>query len=173
MIIPTLETERLILREWRESDLENFAKFRMNKNAARFVSAVDTVGDAWREMVYHAGHWLLRGFGMWSVELKETAENIGQCGPYYPQQWPEPEIGWSIFPEFQHNGYGTEAANAALNYAYSKLGWTTAISLIASENAPSIALAKRLGAVAESEKIYNDTPCTIYRHLSPSQFLKH
>jgi RimJ/RimL family protein N-acetyltransferase len=163
-VIPVLETERLILREWRESDLENFAKFKMDKQAARFVTSLETISDCWREMAYFAGHWLLRGFGMWSVVLKDTGENIGHCGLYYPHQWPEPEIGWSIFPGHQRNGYAHEAAKESLRYAYQVLGWTTAISLIANDNAPSIALAQKLGAVAEKPFQYRNTDCTIYRH---------
>jgi RimJ/RimL family protein N-acetyltransferase len=164
--IPTLETKRLILREWRESDLANFAAFKMNKEAARFVTSFDSIGQCWREMAYIAGHWLLRGFGMWSIELKETGENIGHCGNYYPHEWPEPEIGWAIFPGYQQQGYAHEAAKAALRYARTELGWTTAISLIANENAASIALAKKLGAVAERPFHYRNTDCTIYRHPS-------
>jgi RimJ/RimL family protein N-acetyltransferase len=171
-VTPVLETDRLILREWRESDLANFSKFKMDKDAARFVTALETVGDCWREMAYFAGHWLLRGFGNWSIELKETGENIGQCGPYYPQQWPEPEIGWAIFPQYQRQGYGYEAAMESLRYARSVLGWSTAISLIANENAPSIALAQKLGAVAERPFHYRNTDCTIYRHHT-SHFHTH
>lgn len=173
MIIPRLETSRLILREWRESDLGNFAMFKMDKEAARFVDPVETISDAWREMISFAGHWLLRGFGMWSLELKQTGDNIGLCGPYYPYQWPEPEIGWIIFPGFQHQGFGTEAATASLDHAYTRLGWKTAISLIAKENQASISLAERLGATFESVIQNRGVECQIYRHLNPQQFYKH
>jgi RimJ/RimL family protein N-acetyltransferase len=173
VIVPVVETKRLRLREWRNSDLENFARFKMDKDAARFVMPTDNVGDAWRAMAYFAGHWLLRGFGMWSIELKETGENIGHCGCYYPHEWPEPEVGWAIFPEHQHKGLATEAAVASVNHAYEKLGWKTAISLIAKENAPSIALAQRLGATFESTIQYRGFDCQIYRHLNPQQFYAH
>jgi RimJ/RimL family protein N-acetyltransferase len=173
VIIPTIETRRLRLREWRNSDLDNFARFKMNKEAARFVTSLESIGQCWREMAYFAGHWLLRGFGMWSIELKETGENIGHCGNYYPHEWPEPEIGWAIFPEHQHKGFATEAALASINHAYDSLGWKTAISLIAKENQPSITLAERLGATHESMIQYRGFDCLIYRHLDPQQFYKH
>jgi RimJ/RimL family protein N-acetyltransferase len=173
MNIPTLTTERLILRDWREGDLANFAKFKMNKEAARFVMPCETVAESWRAMAYFAGHWLLRGFGNWSVERKDTGEHIGYCGSYYPMEWPEPEIGWSIYPEHQHKGYATEAATASLIHAYETLGWKAAMSLIAKENDASIALATRLGATFESSIQYRGFDCGIYRHLNHKDFHTH
>ncbi len=171
-MIPVIETERLILREWRESDLDNYAELRGDPVASKFIGVTDR-NDAWRSMVYFTGHWTMRGFGCWMIEEKSSGQGIGYCGPYYPMGWPEPEIAWGLNPRFQHKGLATEAATAALTFAYRDLKWTTAISLIADENAPSIALAKRLGAVAESKTHYRDTPCMVFRHLSPSNFLKH
>ena len=173
MNIPTLETERLILREWRESDLTNFAKFKLNKDAARFVMTSYTVAEAWRAMAYMAGHWLLRGYGNWSVEHRESGEHIGYCGHYYPLEWPEPEIGWTIYPDHQRQGFATEAAAASVTFAYEKLGWKTAMSLIAADNTPSLAVATRLGAMFESSIQYRGFDCGIYRHLNHTDFHIH
>ncbi len=170
MNIPTLETERLILREWRDSDITNFAKFQLDKTAARFVRPNDSIGEAWRAMAYMSGHWLLRGYGNWSLERKDTGEHIGRCGHYFPMEWPEPEVGWCIYTEHQRQGFATEAALAALAHAYQKLGWTTAISLIADENAASMRLAKKLGAKFESNFGYNGASCAVFRHLNPQDF---
>jgi RimJ/RimL family protein N-acetyltransferase len=170
MNIPTLETERLILREWRDSDIGNYAKFQMDKAAARFVRPCETVGEAWRAMTYMAGHWLLRGYGNWSLERKDTGEHIGRCGHYFPMEWPEPEIGWCIYTEHQQQGFASEAAVAALFHAYQKLDWKTAISLIAAENKASLAMAKKLGATFETDFEYNGTFCAVYRHLNPLEF---
>jgi RimJ/RimL family protein N-acetyltransferase len=171
--IPVIETNRLILREWRESDLDGYAKFRMDPVVAKFITPSDTVHAAWREMVYNVGHWVMRGFGVWCLERKDTREAIGFCGPYYPHGWPEPEIGWGIYPDHQRHGFATEAAIASLRFAYETLQWRTAISLIANENSRSIALAERLGARAESPFTRRDFDCTIYRHLNPTDFQKH
>ena len=173
MNIPIVETERLILRAWRDSDIANHARFKMDQEAAQFVMPSATVAEAWRAMAYMAGHWQLRGFGNWSLERKDTKEHIGYCGHYYPMEWPEPEIGWCIYSEFQHKGYATEAAQAAILYAYEKLGWKTAMSLIAKGNEPSIALAERLGAKFESSIQYRGFDCAIYRHLNLQDFQAH
>jgi RimJ/RimL family protein N-acetyltransferase len=171
-MIPVLETERLILREWRDADFEGYGAYRQDAECSKYIGVVNA-NEAWRAMAYMAGHWQLRGYGNWSVVEKTSGKPCGHCGPYNPMGWPEPEIGWGLYPGFWGKGYATEMATAALKFAYTKLGWKTAISFIADENAGSIALAKRLGAIAESTKIYRDIPCTIYRHLSPSNFLKH
>jgi RimJ/RimL family protein N-acetyltransferase len=172
MIIPTLETKRLILREWRDDDFEDYEAYRADPVLMKFIGLADARA-AWREMTYMAGHWLMRGFGNWSIVEKSSGKACGHCGPYYPHGWPEPEIGWGLYPGFGGKGYATEAGTAALTFAYTQLNWKTAISLIASENAPSIAVATRLGAVAESTLVYREVPHIVYRHLSPSQFLKH
>lgn len=173
MNIPTLETSRLILREWRESDLAGFAAFRMDPEASKHVGSSASIDEAWRMMAYYAGHWHLRGFGLWCVERKDTSQSIGYCGLYYPYVWPEQEVGWGIYPEHQHQGYATEAATASLTYAYETLNWPTAISLIAEGNLPSIALAKRLGARREAPFTYKGVACSIYRHLNPQDFQTH
>jgi RimJ/RimL family protein N-acetyltransferase len=167
-MIPVIHTERLTLREWRETDFENYAEMRAHPSS-RFIGVMDR-NDAWRSMVYFIGHWSVRGYGCWSVEDKASQEAIGYCGPYYPEGWPEPEIAWAIHPRFQRKGLATEAAGAALDFAYRKLKWATAISLVADENEASKALAHKLGAKPEFTTIYRDTPCTVFRHLSPEKF---
>ena len=171
MNIPTLETERLILREWREENFEGYKAYRADPSLMKFIGLADAKA-AWREMTYMAGHWLMRGYGNWSLVEKASGKACGHCGPYNPHGWPEPEIGWGLYPGFGGKGYATEAGTAALTHAYTKMGWKTAISLIAVENIPSIAVATRLGATSESNMVYREVAHTIYRHLSPSQFLK-
>ena len=144
-MIPTVETERLILREWRELDYAAFARFKADPMAAKFGGQMNS-HEAWRAMLYYIGHWHVRGFGFWSVALKSTGEPIGYCGPYFPIEWPEPEIGWGIYMEHQRKGYAYESACAALAYVYGSLGWKSAISLIADDNQPSKALATKMGA---------------------------
>ena len=168
MNIPTLETARLIMREWRESDFPAYAAFRADAEVCKHIGVLER-GDAWRAMAYCAGHWSLLGFGFWSMTLK-SGEPVGYCGPYFPKEWPEAEIGWGVYPGHHGKGYATEAALASLDFAYRKLGWTTAISLIADDNEPSKRVALRLGASPEGPYSYRNAHCTIYRHLNPENF---
>lgn len=170
MKIPVVETPRLILREWRNEDLDAYAAFRGDAGLSQFIGGVQDRKDSWRSIAYLAGHWLLRGFGFWSVTEKSSGASVGYCGPYHPEGWPEQEIGWGTYPGHGGKGYATEAAHAALDYAYRKLGWTTAISLIDDRNEASRSVARKVGATPEYPFEYRGFACTAFRHLSPEKF---
>jgi len=166
--IPTLETERLRLREIRESDFEAEAAFFASEDS-RFVGGPKQPHQTWRNLAMMAGHWLFRGYGFWGVEEKSTGTYLGRVGLWFPHGWKEREIGWTLMPDARGHGYATDAALAARAHAYDILGWGTAISQIAPGNEASRAVALRLGARFES--IYEDPeygPIEIWRHLAPS-----
>ncbi|WP_299355041.1 GNAT family N-acetyltransferase [uncultured Shimia sp.] len=147
--IPTLESERLILRAPAEKDFEAEAAFYAS-DASSFVGGPKRPDETWRMLCSLVGHWAFRGYGLWAVDDKKTGAYLGKVGLWCPDGWPEPEIGWSLLPEAWGNGFATEAAIAARDHAYSTLGWKTAISLIDPANAASEAVAKRLGASFET-----------------------
>jgi ribosomal-protein-alanine N-acetyltransferase len=113
-------------------------------------------------MAMLSGHWMLRGYGMWAVEVKESGVLAGYVGPFYPESWPDQEIGWTIAKPMWGHGYATEAAQAALTYARDTLKWPRVIHLIDPENVKSIAVAKRLGSQQDGEWVRNDKPLHIY-----------
>lgn len=169
--VPKLETERLILRGFKESDIAAEAEFYAS-DRSEYVGGPMTAAQTWRSVAGMIGHWSLRGFGFFAVELKETGAYCGHVGPWCPADWPEPEIGWSMMNGFEGRGIAHEAALATRRWAYETLGWKTAISLIAAGNARSIALARKLGAVYESDfehERYGTVP--IYRHPDASVVL--
>lgn len=166
---PVIETERLILRAARLADFEPFLAFGLS-DRARFVRPADYDREtAWRGFGHMVGHWLLRGFSQFVVEERATGRAIGTVGPWYPDGWPEPEIGWTIWADdLEGRGYATEAAQAARRFAYDTFGWRTAVSYIHPDNARSIALARRLGAVEDSAAAHPGTePCLVFRHPRP------
>lgn len=148
--IPTLETGRLRLRAPRASDLDAYAAFRASERA-RVLGGPYTRTQAFEQLGELIGHWHLRGFGRWMVADRATDEPLGVVGLFFPEDWPEPEIAWSVFDEAEGKGVAYEAALAARDYAYSTLGWTTVVSLVAPDNARSAALARRLGAKVEGQ----------------------
>jgi len=146
MPIPTLETERLILRAPEPVDFEPWAAFCADEEAARYLGgAQDRIG-AWRIMSTMAGAWMSRGFSMFSVVEKATGRWVGRLGPWQPEGWPGTEVGWGLARECWGKGYATEGAAAVIDWAFTTLGWTEVIHTIEAANVNSAAVAKRLGS---------------------------
>jgi RimJ/RimL family protein N-acetyltransferase len=98
----TLDTERLQLRSWRLDDFDDFAAMMADPQVMRFLA-----GDgkplprfgAWQAFASTVGHWELRGFGMFAVIESATGTLVGRVGPWYPEDWPDFEIGWTRLGE--------------------------------------------------------------------------
>jgi RimJ/RimL family protein N-acetyltransferase len=165
--IPTLETERLILRANRPEDLEPYAAFCASPRADHRGGRRDRV-EAFRSLAAEIGQWQLRGYGMWAIEEKATGTYCGQAGLYFPEGWPEPEIGWMLLAEHEGKGIAHEAALRVRAWAFETLGWTRLVSCIRPENARSIRLAERLGARFErTDTIPGGIPTHVYLHPAP------
>jgi RimJ/RimL family protein N-acetyltransferase len=143
---PVLETERLILRPTKAEDFEPWAAFAADERATRYLGGVQPRAAAWRGFLQVAGAWTIQGFSMFSALEKETGLWIGRLGPWRPEGWPGPEIGWGLAPRVWGKGLATEGAQAATRWAFEDLGWTEVIHCIDPGNAPSIAVARRLGS---------------------------
>ena len=78
-----------------------------------------------------AGIWIIRGYGHWAIEVKETGELIGRAGAWFPDGWyPEMEAGWVVGREHWGSGYATEAGGEALRQVFATLGVDARVSLI-------------------------------------------
>jgi RimJ/RimL family protein N-acetyltransferase len=143
----TLETERLVLRMFRDSDTDAYAEMVGDPEVMRFLGGGKPVSraEAWRNMAMIVGHWHLRGYGMWAVEERASGELVGRVGCWRPEGWPGVEVGWTLRRAYWGRGYATEAARASLRYGFETLNQTRIISLIAPENINSIRVAERLG----------------------------
>ncbi|MEO0495774.1 MAG: GNAT family N-acetyltransferase [Pseudomonadota bacterium] len=171
--IPVIETERLLMRGWHTEDHELFTANWKRPDWNEYIGGFRNRDEVWNLMCEANGSWSLQGFGFMAVALRETGELIGMGGLLRPGGWPEPELGWSIFPEHQGKGYATEMTMAALRLAYTELGWTTAMSLIDARNGASIGVAKKLGASLERHSVpVTHFVADIWRHLPPEQFFK-
>jgi RimJ/RimL family protein N-acetyltransferase len=167
--VPVLESERLILREFRETDFDTMAAFFADPMSKFYGGPVEDRSDAWRKFVMYPGHWMLRGYGPWALEEKATGTFVGQAGPWYPEGWIEPEITWALAPGHHGKGYATEAAGRSLQGAYELFGWSTAVSVISVDNPASIGVAERLGATCECEVEYRYGKALLYRHRGPTK----
>jgi RimJ/RimL family protein N-acetyltransferase len=146
MLGPTLETERLILRPPVEADLDGWAEMMADEEAARYVGGVQPRAAAWRGMATMAGSWALKGFGMFSAIEKAGGKWVGRMGPWQPEGWPGPEVGWGLVRSAWGKGYATEGSAAAMAWAFEALGWEEAIHCIDPANAGSVRVAERLGS---------------------------
>ena len=144
--LPTLQTPRLLLRVPRLEDLESWSAFSADPIAAEHLGGVQDRVAVFRSLAAITGCWLLRGFSMFSVIERSTGTWVGRVGPWMPEGWPGTEIGWGIVREAWGKGYGTEAAEACLAFAFDELGWTDVIHCISPKNTRSQALATRVGA---------------------------
>ena len=149
----TLETERLLLRPFRDTDIDAYAAMCADREVMRYIADRGALSrdDAWRQMAIFVGHWQLRGFGMWAVEERATGSFIGRVGLHFPEGWPDREVAWALARSYWGRGFALEAARAALAYAFGPLQWRRAISLIDPENRRSIRLAERLGQRFETD----------------------
>ena len=163
MIEVTLETERLILRMWREEDLEPYARICADAEVMRFLGGKTfNLTESWRHMALLIGHWHLRGYGHWAIEEKASGTFLGRVGFLNPPGWPGFELGWTLGREFWGKGYATEGARRALAYAFTELDKDHVISCIHRDNAPSIRVAERLGEKLEGESEILGTPVLVY-----------
>lgn len=146
MVEPELQTARLILRLPRLDDFEAYADMQADAEAARFIGGVLSRAEAWRKFLQMPGAWAIQGFAMFSVIDKSSGDWLGQLGPWRPEGWPGPEIGWAFRRSAWGRGYATEAAEAAIDWTFANLGWDEIIHSIDPENRASQALAQRLGS---------------------------
>jgi RimJ/RimL family protein N-acetyltransferase len=150
-----IETERLLLRVSRIEDFDRYAEMLADDSAVRFIAGTTLRAAAWRRFLQMPGAWHLQGFAMFSLIEKASGRWIGQAGPWRPEGWPGNEIGWSLHPEACGHGYATEAAAAAMDWAFERLGWAEVIHGIEPENIASQRVAQRLGSriVGRSEGV--------------------
>ncbi len=141
-----LETKRLLMKVPSAGDFDGFCQMMADTETAHFVGGQMNRAQCWRAWCTMIGAWYMRGYAMFSVYLKDGGEWIGRIGPWNPESWPAPEVGWGLHPAHGGKGYALEASAASLDYVFDVLGWDDVIHIIDPENLPSIALAKRLGS---------------------------
>jgi RimJ/RimL family protein N-acetyltransferase len=143
---PELQTARLLLRPLRMEDFEPWADMMSDTEAARFIGGLQVRAVAWRGFMTMAGAWHLQGFAMFSVIERATGRWVGRLGPWHPEGWPGPEIGWAIIRECWGRGYATEGAAATMDWVFDVLGWDQVIHSIAPDNIASQVVARKLGS---------------------------
>jgi RimJ/RimL family protein N-acetyltransferase len=167
---PRLETERLILREFRAEDLDAHAATLGDSDVMRFIGGKPmTREDSWRRLCSGVGSWQLIGIGPWAVELKSDGRMVGHCGFFEfqrdmrPSIRGEPEMGWIFDRSVHGQGIAFEACARALLWADEMLGAPSYPAIISLENVASMKLAERLGFKRLDDATYRDEPIAFFR----------
>ncbi|MDD9978396.1 MAG: GNAT family N-acetyltransferase [Boseongicola sp.] len=159
----------MTLRAPLPADADTLVEF-YQTDRAKYVGGPMTERHAWFFFGTEIGHWVMNGFGMFTVTWKGDERPLGIVGHWYPLGWPETEVGWVLFNKADEGqGIAFEAAKACVDHAWNDLRWTEVVSYIDHGNDASVALAKRLGAVLDEDaEIPNkEKDVDVYRHPRP------
>ncbi|HHL42875.1 MAG TPA: N-acetyltransferase [Hellea balneolensis] len=108
----------------------------------------------------------MRGYSFYSVIEKESGDWVGRVGPWYPEGWMAPEVGWTIHPAYTRKGYAKEAGAACVEYVFNTLGWQKVIHVIADGNIGSVKTAEAIGSIYQRSvdgiPAVTDMLCHIY-----------
>ncbi|NTI26859.1 GNAT family N-acetyltransferase (plasmid) [Rhizobium rhizogenes] len=162
-IIPTLTTERLILRPHQLVEFEDYAVFWKQEALTRFVGGEPpTREQTWARLLRHTGMWHLLGFGFFAIEERESGRFVGEAGFLDLHREMKPttegtlETGWAISPSLQGKGYATEAISAAIAWADGKFAVRRMTCTIDPENSLSLRVAEKVGFRRIGETVYKD-----------------
>lgn len=145
----SLETARLVLRPWRDSDLAPFALMGRDPDVMRYFPELVSRQSSDAIVGRVTAHFEREGWGLWAVEIKGGTSFIGFCGlqrvPFDAPFTPAVEVGWRFAREAWGHGYATEGARAALTFAFETLHLPEVVAMVVPDNARSIAVMERLG----------------------------
>jgi RimJ/RimL family protein N-acetyltransferase len=147
--VAELRTERLLLRQWREADLEPFAALNADPETMRYFPALPSREESDALVARARAQIEEEGWGLWAVEVEGGSSFVGFVGlarPSFEEHFtPAVEVGWRLAREYWGRGYATEAGRAALGYGFEDLGLDEIVSFTSERNEPSWRVMERLG----------------------------
>jgi RimJ/RimL family protein N-acetyltransferase len=156
---PVLETERLLLRRWREEDRGGFAALNADPLVMEHFPAPLTRARSDLLLDMFDRDFEATGFGIWAVEELCSGELVGFAGlarvSFLAHFTPAVEVGWRLVPRAWGRGYATEAATAALAFGFETIGLDAVVSFAATTNRRSIAVMERLGMTHDPAEDFN------------------
>lgn len=144
-----LESARLVLRQWRDADLDEFAAMCADPQVMRYFPAPLTRLESAALIGRIRGHFNEYGFGLWALERIDSGEFIGMTGllnvNFDAAFAPAVEIGWRLAREHWGLGYASEAAWTCLRCAFSQLRLEQVVSFTSDSNLPSQKVMQAIG----------------------------
>jgi ribosomal-protein-alanine N-acetyltransferase len=171
--IPSLETQRMVLRPFISSDLDEYARcIFADPEVTRFLAKreISPRERAERAMAYFNDHWDQHGYGDWAVTVKAGEQLIGHCGLNYLDEAGEVEVEYSLARAYWGRGLATEAARAAVGFGFEGIGLERIIALAVPENIASRRVMEHLGMVYEKEVHFFGLDLLYYK-MTREQFL--
>jgi RimJ/RimL family protein N-acetyltransferase len=145
----SLETARLRLRRWRESDAEPFAALNSDPRVMEHFPALLSAAECAFVLEQIEAGFELNGFGIWALEELDGGRFVGLTGlsvvPFAAPFTPAVEVGWRLVADAWGRGYATEAAGAAIAYGFEQAGLDEIVSFTSATNLRSVAVMERLG----------------------------
>jgi len=144
-----VETSRLILREWRDSDVAPFAKMNADPRVMQHFPSTLSYEESAQMVKRIKAHFDEHGFGLWAVEVNEQKQFAGFIGLSVPQFTahftPCVEIGWRLDVPFWNQGYASEGARAALEFGFTQCHLDEIVSFTVPANVASRRVMKNIG----------------------------
>lgn len=161
MMVPFVETERLILRGMRRADFPAYVALWQEPEVVRFIGGTPrSESESWGRFLGIAGHWVMEGFGQWAIVRRNDGALIGQTGFFRALRGigadfdAAPECGWVLTAEAHGQGYGREAVEAGHRWFDAQPFGGVSRAMIEVEHEASFAVAGRLGYVPMREAEY-------------------
>jgi RimJ/RimL family protein N-acetyltransferase len=170
--IPTLETERLILRGYTADDFASCAAMWADPAVVKFIGGQpSTEEQAWARLLRYVGHWELFGFGFWAIFERATGEFVGEIGAADFRRDITPpignlETGWVLARSAHGKGYATEALRTVLAWLDEKFPGKPTVCVIDPPNVASLGVAKKVGYEQIGTRTYHGNEVSIFRRLA-------
>ncbi len=170
-----VETTRTWLRPHRYSDLDDVAALWAEPSVVEHIMPAPLArSESWTRLLRYVGHWAMLPYGYWVVEDKQTGAFLGEIGfadwkrEITPSVEGLPELGWIIKPSAQGQGYATETAATALDWADNRIDARETVALISPDHAASIKIARKVGFGEPETGVFGTEPIQIFRRtLNP------
>ena len=141
-----LTTPRLILRRWHDEDRAPFAAMNADPAVMEHFVAPLTRAESDDMVDRIEAHFDAHGWGLWAVAVQATGEFVGFTGLWTPNWQPDfVEVGWRLARDGWGQGYATEAARAALDDGFGRLGLTEIVSFTSRDNIRSQRVMQKVG----------------------------
>jgi RimJ/RimL family protein N-acetyltransferase len=170
--IPEIETPRLLLRAFTPRDLDELFLVFGDAEVMKYISGGKPRSreETLTGLLKTVEGWQRRGFGLWAVTIKETANVIGYCGLIFLDDTPEVEVAYGLAKAHWGKGYAAEAALASLTFGFEELKLERIVAVVNPDNLPSRRVLEKLGMAYvkmthhyEADLMYYEMPGTKFQ----------